>query len=139
MRTACGLTKTGNKLAEVFEAHCVDSWVLAHWYTGGQPKPDNKRLLCIAPLRFHRRQLHRLQPERGGVRKPYGGTHSLGFKLGSLVKHAKYGLAYIGGYLKDRVSLHSLLDGKRLCQNAKPSECKFLFYNSWRLSVSSPA
>jgi hypothetical protein len=139
MRESRGLVKTGNKLAEVFESHCVDSWVLADCYTGGQPQPDNKRLLCIVPLRFHRRQLHRLQPEKGGIRKLYGGTRSLGFKRGSLVKHAKYGLVYVGGHLKDRISLHSLSDGKRLCQNARPSDCKFLSYNSWRLSVSSPA
>jgi hypothetical protein len=139
MREACGLVKIGNKLAEVFEAHCVDSWVLADWYTGGDAQPDNKQLLCLTPLRLHRRQLHRLQPEKGSIRKPYGGTHSLGFKRGSLVNHVRYGLAYIGGYLRDRVSLHSLSDGRRLCQNAKPSECKFLSYSSWRVGASSTA
>lgn len=132
LRDALGLRKIGNKQAEVFEAHCVDSWVLANWWTGGHAKPDNTRLLCVTPLRFHRRQLHRLQPEKGGVRKPYGGTRSLGFKRGSLVKHPKWGIAYVGGVLKDRISLHRLADGKRLCQNAKPSDCKFLAFNSWR-------
>jgi RRXRR protein len=33
---------------------------------------------------------------------------------------------------KSRVSLHCLDTGKRLCQNAKPTDCKFLAYNSWR-------
>jgi hypothetical protein len=139
MREACGLVKIGDKLAGVFEAHCVDSWVLANWYTGGRPHPDNKQVLCVTPLRFHRRQLHRFQPEKSGVRKPYGGTRSLGFKRGSLVRHVKYGIAYIGGYLKDRISLHSLLDGKRLCQSARPSECEFLSYSSWRVGTSSTA
>jgi hypothetical protein len=88
--------------------------------------------MCITPLRFHRRQLHRLQPEKGGNRKPYGSTLSRGLKRGSLVKHVKLGLTYVGGYLKDRISLHSLTDGKRLCQNAKPSDCKFLAFNAWR-------
>jgi hypothetical protein len=141
LRDALGLKKIGKKLAEVFEAHCVDSWVLANWYTGGHVQPDNKRLLCVTPLRFHRRQLHRLQPEEGGFRKPYGGTLSLGLKRGGLVKHLKHWLVYVGGWLKDRISLHSLKDrislhslsdGRRLCQNARPSECKFLAYNSWR-------
>jgi hypothetical protein len=45
----------------------------------------------------------------------YGGTLSHGFKRGSLVKHSKLGITYVGGYLKDRISLHSLTDGKRLC------------------------
>ena len=29
--------------------------------------PDNTRLICIAPLVWHRRQLHRLEPEKGGT------------------------------------------------------------------------
>jgi hypothetical protein len=53
-------------------------------------------------------------------------------KRGSLVKHPKWGIAYVGGVLKDRISLHRLADGKRLCQNARPSDCKFLAFNSWR-------
>ena len=57
---------------------------------------------------------------------------SHGFKRGSLVRHPKHGVSYVGGKLKDRVSLHSLGTGKRLCQNAKPSDCKFLAYNTWR-------
>lgn len=137
MRDECGLKKTGKKIAEVFNAHCVDSFVLARSYTGGLAAPDNTDLLRVIPLRFHRRQLHRLQPEAGGVRKPYGGTRSHGFKRGSLVRHLKHGLTYIGGVLKKCVSLHSLESGKRLCQNAKPSDCRFLCFNSWR--TYSPA
>jgi len=133
LRDSAGLKKTSRKLAEVFEAHCVDSWVLANWYVGGHVRPDNTRLLCMTPLRFHRRQLHKLQPEVGGIRKPYGGTRSLGFKRGSLVKHAKLGLVYVGGFQKDRISLHSVTTGKRLTQTAKPSDCQFLAFNSWRI------
>ena len=132
LRLQQGLKKTSQKTAEVFSAHGVDAWVLANSYTGGHSQPDHTRLLCITPLRFHRRQLHRLQPEKGGIRKPYGGTRSLGFKRGSLVKHVRYGLTYVGGCLKDRISLHSLSDGKRLTQTAKPADCTFLTFNSWR-------
>src|SRR5690606_11462299 len=135
LRDAHGLKKTSRKLAEVFESHCVDAWVLANWWTGGHTKPDNTRLLCISPLRFHRRQLHRLQPEPCGIRKPYGGTRSHGFKRGSLVKHPKYSVTYVGGYLKDRISLHRITDGARLCQNARPSDCEFLAFNSWRMRL----
>jgi len=138
-RDAAGLKKTSRKLADVFEAHCVDSWVLANWYTGGHIQPESTRLLCITPLRFHRRQLHRLQPETGGVRKPYGSTRSLGFKRGSLVKHVRLGLVYVGGFRKDRISVHSVATGKRLTQQAKPSDCQFLCFNSWRYRLSSPA
>src|SRR6266699_3169994 len=46
-----GLKKTGKKTAEVWEAHCVDAWTL-----GGRKRPDNRRLLCLSPLVWHRRQ-----------------------------------------------------------------------------------
>jgi hypothetical protein len=131
MRDALGLKKIRHKMAEVFGAHCVDSWVLASSVVGGAI-PDNTRLLCVTPFRLHRRQLHALQPAKGGVRRPYGGTRSLGFKRGSLVKHPKWGACFVGGTMGDRISLRSLEDGKRLCRNAKPSDCKFLAYSSWR-------
>ncbi|MBT9143881.1 MAG: hypothetical protein DDT32_01945 [Syntrophomonadaceae bacterium] len=132
MRDSLGLKKIGNKLSTAFEAHCVDSWVLANWWVGGHTEPDNKEMLLVTPLRFHRRQLHKLQPEKGGARSHYGSTNSLGFKRGSLVKHLKRGLCYVGGFMKDRISLHSVETGERLCRDAKPKECKFLTYSSWR-------
>ena len=132
LRDTHGLSKTKSKMAPVFEAHCVDSWVLANWLVGGHTKPDNTELKFVVPLQFHRRQLHRLQPEKGGCRRPYGSTRSLGFTRGSLVKHPKYGVAYIGGNSKDRISLHGIKTGKRLTQGAKPADCKLLTYNSWR-------
>jgi RRXRR protein len=135
LRDAAGLKKTSKKLAEVFEAHAVDSFVLARCAVGGALQPDNTQLLCVTPLRFHRRQLHRLQPDIGGMRKPYGGTRSHGLTRGSLVHHARYGVVYVGGWLKDRMSLHHLSDGKRVTQQARPAECRFLTYNSWRTKL----
>ena len=129
LRDQLGLKKSKQKLSDKFEAHCVDSWVLANWYTEGHDKPDNKKLIVVVPLRFHRRQLHRFQPSKGGIRSPYGGTMSEGFKRGSIAKHPKYGVVYIGGASKGRVSLHSLATGKRLTQGAKPSDIRFLSYN----------
>jgi hypothetical protein len=110
--------------------HWIDAWCLAYSQVGGVL--DNQVVLGMTPLRFYRRQLHVLQPGKGGVRRPYGGTISLGFKRGSLVKHPKWGLCYVGGTSKGRVSLHSLEGGQRLCQNARPEELKFLTYSSWR-------
>ena len=136
LRDDLGLKKLSDKMSNSFYAHCVDSWVLANWYAegSGHLKPDNTDVLCIVPLRFHRRQLHRLEPKKGGIRSPYGGTISLGFKRGSMVKHPKYGVVYIGGTMGNRISLHSLETGKRLCQDGKPRNCKFLTYNTWRSS-----
>ena len=133
IRDLWGLKKSSNKLSNSFGAHCVDSWVLANGAVGGHEKPDNTDILFLTPLQFHRRQLHVFQFAKGGIRKKYGGTRSLGFKRGSLVKHPKYGLTYVGGVPNaDRISLHSLEDGKRIYQNAKPQDCRFLSYNSWR-------
>jgi len=140
LRDNLGLKKSSNKLSETFSAHSVDSWVLANGYVEGHTKPDNEEMLLVTPLQFHRRQLHALQPAQGGIRRPYGGTRSLGFKRESYVKHEKYGVCFVGGASKGRISLHSLLDGHRITQNAYVKECKFLTYASWRTrrAASSP-
>jgi len=135
LRDSLGLKKTSKKLAEVFEAHCVDSWVLANDLVGGHQKPENKAIFCITPIRLHRRQLHALQPSKGGGRRDYGGTRSCGFKRGSLVKHPKWVLTYVGGTMGGKVSLHSIETGKRLCQNANPQDITFKTYNIWRTRV----
>jgi len=132
LRDAAGLKKTSKKMSEVFEAHCVDSWVLANWRVGGHVVPDNKSMLCITPIELHRRSLHMLQPAKGGLRRRNGGTRSLGLKRGALVLHPKWGLSYVGGTMDGRVSLHSISDGKRLCQNARVGDLTFKTYNTWR-------
>jgi RRXRR protein len=133
LRDALGLKKSKAKLSDTFEAHCVDSWVLANAWTDGHTQPDHTAMLYVVPLRFHRRQLHRFQPEKGGVRKRYGGTLSLGFKRGSWVKHPKYGLCYVGGTLGKTLSLHDMQTGKRITQTAKPTDLTFVCTASWRL------
>jgi hypothetical protein len=132
MREALFLKKTQVKTAEVFEAHCVDSWVLAHAIVGGPTLPENTRLLCVAPLRLHRRELHRRQPRPGGQRSRYGGTRSLGLKRGSLVHDPEHGVTFVGGFSVSGLSLHCLQDGRRLCRNAQPSHLRVLAYSSWR-------
>jgi hypothetical protein len=132
LREMLGLRKSSNKLAEVFGAHAVDAWVLAWSVMGGLSTPDQTRLLSVTPLRWHRRQLHRLQPEQGGLRRPYGGTRSLGFTRGTLVKHLQYGLVYVGGTMLGRLSLHDPRTGKRLCQNAKPLDGRPRVVLRWR-------
>jgi hypothetical protein len=66
-----------------------------------------------------------------------------GFKRGSIVRHPKYGLCYVGGFMarptkkqpeRKVISLHCLKTGKRLTQNALPTDIKFLSYNSWRVT-----
>jgi hypothetical protein len=131
LRDKLGLKKTSNKLSKSFDAHCVDSWVLANDVVGGHNKPDNKEILYIRPLRFHRRQLHVFCPAKGGKRKRHGSTMSMGLKRGSLVKHVKHGLCYVGGTSKEKISLHDLNTGDRLGVTFKVEDCKFFTYNSW--------
>ncbi len=131
-RERLGLKKTSKKLAEVWEAHCVDAWVLAYSVVGGCKKADNTRLVCLAPLSWHHRQLHRFEPEKGGRRKPYGGTRSLGIKRGMLVKHPRWGKAYVGGTMDGKLSLHDPHTGKRLTQSAKEVDCHLIKLIRWR-------
>lgn len=148
-RSELRLKKSKNKLSTDFSAHCVDSWVLAYLVVGGEPIPENILVIEFIPLRFHRRQLHRLEHAPGHIRARYGGTLSAGFKRGSIVKHPKWGLCYVGGWQEsptkkdpDRItiSLHSFATGKRLTQNALSTDIKFLSYNFWRVTgVKTPA
>ena len=131
-REQLGLKKTGKKLAEVWEAHCVDAWVLASSEVEGNKTPDNMRLVCIAPFIWHHRQLHRFQPEKGGKRKPYGGTLSQGIKRGTLVKHPKWGKATVGGTMDGKLSLHDPETNKRLTQSAKVADCRLIKLLRWR-------
>jgi hypothetical protein len=141
LRNQLGLKKSPNKMAEVFSAHCIDSFTLAYAAIGGEANPRNQDILVVTPLRFHRRQLHRLERAPGHIRSRYGGTMSAGFKRGSIVRSTKWGLSFVGGTMdkptkKDPnrkvISLHSMETGKRLTQLANPQELKFLTYNTWR-------
>src|SRR5258708_4566625 len=132
LRDQLGFKKTSKKLAEVWEAHCVDAWCLAYSSVGGNTAPDNRQLVCIAPLNWHHRQLHRFRPEKGGKRKPYGGTLSLGMKRGTLVKHPRWGEAYVGGSTESKLSLHDPLTRKRLTQGAKPTDCTRVKLLRWK-------
>jgi len=133
LRDTLGLTKTKGKMEEKFSAHNVDSWVLANSIVGGHAKPDNESIFRLIPLRFHRRQLYAFQQSKGNIRRPYGGTISQGLKRGSLVKHPKWGLCYVGGNMDGRgISLHRLEDGMRICQNVKVDDLANLSFNNWR-------
>jgi hypothetical protein len=132
LRDQLGLKKTSKKLAEVWEAHCVDAWVLAYSAIRGDPTPDNVRLMCLAPFNWHHRQLHRFQPGKGGKRTPYGGTLSQGIKRGTLVKHPRWGKATVGGTMGGKLSLHDPHTNKRLTQSARVTDCQQIKLLRWR-------
>jgi RRXRR protein len=106
LRVQYGLTKTRQKDQRTFSSHAVDAWVLAASVRRAVA-PTCTRLWYGVPVRRHRRQRHRrqrhrrqrhrLQADHGGVPTPYGGTRSLGFRRGTLVRHPRYGRCTMGG------------------------------------------
>lgn len=133
LRDQFGLKKSKSKSKQSFDSHAVDSWVLAASVSGAE-KPTCQRLWYVVPARLHLRQLHVLQASKGAIRKPYGGTRSLGLKRGTLVSHPKYGLATVGGFdrKKQRISLHEYQTNKRLTQGARVKDCRSLTWVAWR-------
>lgn len=141
IRDRLGLKKSSKKLAETFEAHCVDSWCLSYHTVGGSDTPDNMDIFCISPIPIRRRELHRQNPRKGGKRPRYGGT-VLGDGLikNTLIKHVKHGLTRLAGInAKGLFSIYSL-DGKRLTVNAKRTDFQVLtrLNFNYRSGVSSP-
>jgi len=67
LRERYGLMKTKSKSKQSFESHAVDAWVLASSVSGAA-HPTCLRLWYLVPVRLHRRQLHRFQATKGGVR-----------------------------------------------------------------------
>ena len=104
-------------------------FVLARSVVGGALTESG--LYYWTPIRLHRRQLHRFQPKKGGIRSLYGGTRSMGLTRGTLVRHAKHGLSYVGGSSKGNVSLHNIISGKRVTQNAKVLDLTILTIIRW--------
>lgn len=136
LRKQHGLSKSKDKMSNKWDAHCVDSWVLSAYNADKLPILDTTMLL-IKPMQFHRRQLHAFQPAIGGIRRAYGSTRSMGFRRGSIVAHPKYGTCTIGGTSNNRISLHNLHTGKRLCQNASHSDITFKSYNNYILTFTT--
>ncbi len=124
-----GFTKVKDKLADIWEAHCVDSHSLCEMILG-EVTPD-KSFYKLSLLRFNRRELHQ-GFKKGGLRRNYGSTRSGELSRGTLIKHPKWGVTYLGGNSKGRVSLHNVESGKRLCQSVKVEDLVTLTRLAWR-------
>ena len=120
-----GKTKGKQKLDYVWEAHNSDSHSLAEIALGIQVKPF-KGLHKIQFLEYHRRALHKQNPQKNGFRKKDGSTISLGLSRGSIVRYEDV-LRYIGGSSKGRISLHNIETGARITQNARKEDVKLLY------------
>ncbi|RKU29397.1 hypothetical protein C6499_08520 [Candidatus Poribacteria bacterium] len=145
IRDRLGLKKSSEKLSETFNAHCVDSWCLAHHTVGGVSIPDNTDIFCmVSPIPIKRRCLHREQEAKGRQRNRYGGTVlGNGLVKNTLLKHVKYGLTRLAGVnAKGLFSIYTLA-GKRLTTGAKRNDFRVLTrlnfnYKSGHSSLGSP-
>jgi len=127
-RNIRGFKKTSNKLSEKWEAHCVDSHCLIEMLFNSYLEPV-KKISVLRFLRWNRRELYK-GLGKGGKRRLYGSTRSMGLNRGTLVKHKKYGLTYVGGTSNNRISLHNFI-GLRIAKTAKHTDCKILTNMSW--------
>jgi hypothetical protein len=125
-----GFKKSKTKLDYRWEAHNVDSHSLCEMALGTSIKPYHG-LYKTEFLEYHRRQLHIQNPIKGKVRKQYGGTVSLGISRGSVLKH-KDKLCYLGGTSRGKVSIHSIITGKRINQNTNTRDIKVMYNNKQR-------
>jgi hypothetical protein len=133
LREQFGLKKARSKSQQSFGSHAVDGWVLAASISGAS-FPTCTQLWYVVPVVLHRRQLHRMQASKGGTRKPYGGTRSLGLKRGTLVRHATYGLCTVGGFDRrhSTISVHAYRTNTRLSQRVQVKDCCVLTWVSFR-------
>ena len=128
IRDRLGLKKSSKKLAETFDAHCVDCWCLAYHTVGGQDMPENTNIFCISPIPIKRRELHRQQESKGRKRSRVGGTVlGKGLIKNTLVKHVKYGLTRLAGInAKGLFSIYNVEGNKRLTTSAKRADFRVL-------------
>jgi hypothetical protein len=126
-REELGLHKNPVKRELSWDTHAIDAIAIGCKENGCRnPYPSN--FWVWKRYEYARRQLHRLEPDRGGVRRRYGGSWSIPpFKKADIVLwHGK--LARIGGFMGAGLSLHNFgLKNTRFTQNGKPEECKRLF------------
>ena len=141
IRDRLGLKKSSQKLSDIFDAHCVDSWCLAYSAVGGESVVENRNTFCISPIPIQRRTLHREQPKKGGIRSRYGGTVlANGLIKHTLVRHVKHGLVRLSGInAKGLFAIYNLA-GKRLTTSAKRNSFKVLtrLNFNYRIGHSSP-
>lgn len=127
LREKFGLPKNPVKRELSWDTHSVDAIAIGCAEIGCE-NPYPPEFWVWKRFEYARRQLHRLKPDKGGVRKRYGGSWSIPpFKKSDVVRwHGK--LARVGGYMDGKLSLHSFgLRNKRFTQNASPDECTRLF------------
>ena len=134
IRKRLGLKKNSGKSKKDFHTHCVDSWCISNDIISNINKHiDSVKVIYVKPLLRYRRQLHVQTFSKGGIRKKYGSTRSLGLERGSIVKHPKHGICLVGGTSKNRISLHSYTNYLRLTRSIKIIDIHILSNNKWNI------
>jgi hypothetical protein len=128
LRERFDLPKNPVKKELAWTTHAVDAIAISCAEIGcAHPHPPE--FWVWKRLEYARRQLHRLEPDKGGFRRRYGGSWSTPpFRKGDVVLwHGR--LARVGGFMDGYgISLHSFgLKNKRFTQDANPNECTRLF------------
>jgi len=125
-----GFEKSKAKLDYTWSAHNVDSHSLAEIALGKVVKPYYG-IYKIEFLEYHRRQLQVQNKLTSGIRKSYGTTVSMGISRGSTIRY-KDKICYLGGSSKDKVSVHSIITGKRINQNTHIRDIEVLYTTKQR-------
>lgn len=134
-RLCCGLIKTHKKSELIFTSQAVDALALC-WLNIGTQDLTVTSFTAFHRPEIPRRQLHRFEPAKKGIRSPYGGSTALGFKKNTVVWY-KEKLYRTGGTTKGRLSLHSFdFENRRVTQNARPEDCVRLFQQTWFKKIS---
>jgi hypothetical protein len=126
-----GFPKSEDKKADIWESHNSDSHCLCEIALNKNIEPY-KGIYRIDFLKHHRRQLHVQNPTKGNIRRRDGSTVSMGMSRGSVLLY-KNKLVYLGGTAKGRVSIHSIITGKRINKYIKVKDIKIMYNTKQRV------
>ena len=126
-RSKLSLPKNPVKRELSWDTHAVDAIAIGCAEVGCE-SPYPLEFWVWKRFEYARRQLHRLEPDKGDVRRRYGGSWSIPpFKKADVVMW-RGRLARVGGYMDGTISLHAFtLKNKRITQDANPADCTCLY------------
>lgn len=114
-----GIEKTSKKSALTPASHANDAWAMICWLFGEKPKNTTTGFYVWRRQECSKRQLHLLQPTKGGGRKRHGGTThpNSDLRKGDIIRYAGKVVGYVGGWRRGGKAV-SLVgpDGKRIRQ-----------------------
>lgn len=117
LRKKFGLKKITKKSELVPEAHATDAIAIAMDMVGGVVVSRIKSFFVWKRYEFYRRQLHKRQPSKGGIRERYGGSVlTKGLKKGDVVSGIYKGRKVTGlacSYSKGQVGIATFAKSQR--------------------------